>query len=93
MKVVYWDMWLRLPNQMKGRQCLQPEVLRTFHVGRKGVHTNPSIQETYFDHRILNSDSKVKISNKDRYKNISQRVQSFNFRNLKDLANKRIEKT
>lgn len=32
----YWDDWLREPQQRKGRDCIRPEVSRTFTFGREG---------------------------------------------------------
>lgn len=33
----YWDDWMRLPEQMKGRACIRPEVPRTSTFGKVGV--------------------------------------------------------
>ncbi|CAI5465297.1 unnamed protein product, partial [Closterium sp. Yama58-4] len=32
----YWDDWLRLPEQRKGRQTIRPEVCRTYNFGEHG---------------------------------------------------------
>lgn len=37
---VYWDDWLREPDQRVGRHVLRPEVSRTFHFGVKGGVSN-----------------------------------------------------
>jgi alpha-1,3-mannosyl-glycoprotein beta-1,2-N-acetylglucosaminyltransferase len=33
----WWDDWLRLPAQRQGRQCVRPEVCRTFNFGARGA--------------------------------------------------------
>eukprot|EP00035_Acanthoeca_spectabilis_P016383 m.333579 g.333579 ORF g.333579 m.333579 type:complete len:581 (-) comp16522_c0_seq8:633-2375(-) len=33
----YWDDWMRLPAQRKGRSCIRPEIGRTRTYGEKGV--------------------------------------------------------
>ena len=43
----YWDDWLRHSDQMKGRQCIRPEVPRTSTRGRIGVSKGQ-----YFDHHL-----------------------------------------
>lgn len=32
----YWDDWMRLNKTRKGRQCIRPEVCRTYNFGAKG---------------------------------------------------------
>jgi alpha-1,3-mannosyl-glycoprotein beta-1,2-N-acetylglucosaminyltransferase len=34
---IYWDDWLRAPEQRKGRHFIRPEVCRTMHIGVHGV--------------------------------------------------------
>lgn len=31
----FWDDWMRLPEQRKGRDCIYPEISRTFTFGAK----------------------------------------------------------
>merc|ERR1719429_29380 len=38
-----WDMWMRLPEIRRGRECLIPDVSRTYHFGSSGLNMN-----TYF---------------------------------------------
>ncbi|CAI5534576.1 unnamed protein product [Closterium sp. Naga37s-1] len=51
----YWDDWLRLPEQRKGRQTIRPEVCRTYNFGEHG-----SSMGQYFSQYLapirLNSD-------------------------------------
>jgi len=32
----YWDDWMREPEQRKGRDCIRPEISRTFTFGKEG---------------------------------------------------------
>ncbi|XP_062594175.1 protein O-linked-mannose beta-1,2-N-acetylglucosaminyltransferase 1-like [Saccostrea cucullata] len=61
-----WDMWMRLPNMRKGRECIIPDISRTYHFGSKGLNMNPYFQEVYFKkHSILN-ESNVILKDLDR---------------------------
>lgn len=33
----YWDDWMRLNATRRGRQCIRPEVCRTYNFGREGT--------------------------------------------------------
>lgn len=35
--VAFWDDWMRMNTTRKGRQCLRPEVCRTYNIGRLGA--------------------------------------------------------
>ena len=37
-------MWLRLPEIRKGRECVIPDVSRTYHFGAKGINMNSYFQ-------------------------------------------------
>jgi len=42
-------MWMRTSRVQRGRQCVVPEVSRTFHFGSsRAVNVNPYFQHTYF---------------------------------------------
>eukprot|EP00048_Salpingoeca_helianthica_P006909 m.104232 g.104232 ORF g.104232 m.104232 type:complete len:595 (+) comp14169_c0_seq1:151-1935(+) len=51
-----WDMWMRQDEQRKGRECVIPDISRTFHFGASGVNMNPYFHETYFANRALNKE-------------------------------------
>jgi hypothetical protein len=36
---ITWDWWFRRPDIAKGRECIVPEIPRSHHVGKGGVHT------------------------------------------------------
>ena len=39
-----WDMWMRLDVIRKGRECIIPDVSRTYHFGASGLNMNPYFQ-------------------------------------------------
>lgn len=39
-------MWMRAHEQRRGRECIVPDVSRTFHFGAQGVNMN------YFFHKV-----------------------------------------
>lgn len=42
-------MWMRTSRVQRGRQCVVPEVSRTYHFGSsRAVNVNPLFQHTYF---------------------------------------------
>lgn len=42
-------MWMRADRVRRGRQCIIPEVSRTFHFGaERAVNVNPYFQRAYF---------------------------------------------
>ncbi len=62
-----WDMWMRLKEIRKGRECVIPDVSRTFHFGASGVNMNPYFQEHYFKRHTLNKIAQVTLNSVDRY--------------------------
>lgn len=34
--MAYWDDWMRRPDVREGRQCLRPEICRTYNFGEHG---------------------------------------------------------
>uniref|UniRef100_A0A6G1S5J3 Protein O-linked-mannose beta-1,2-N-acetylglucosaminyltransferase 1 n=1 Tax=Aceria tosichella TaxID=561515 RepID=A0A6G1S5J3_9ACAR len=43
-----WDMWIRTPQVRRGRECLIPDVSRTYHFGSTGTNINSYFQRQYF---------------------------------------------
>ncbi|EQB77442.1 protein O-linked-mannose beta-1,2-N-acetylglucosaminyltransferase 1 isoform 7 [Camelus ferus] len=35
-----WDMWMRMPEQRQGRECIIPDVSRSYHFGIVGLNMN-----------------------------------------------------
>lgn len=49
-----WDMWMRMDQQRKGRECVIPDISRTFHFGARGINMNDYFQKLYFSKHSLN---------------------------------------
>ena len=50
----HWDHWLRDAKRHKGRDCITPEVPRTYHNGIKGTFMDLSTHNKYFANIALN---------------------------------------
>ena len=50
---------MRSPGIRKGRECVIPDVSRTFHFGAKGLNINPYMQKLYFTERAFNTKTNV----------------------------------
>lgn len=47
-------MWMRTSRVQRGRQCIVPEVSRTYHFGSsRAINVNPYFQRTYFSHHAF----------------------------------------
>ena len=60
-----WDMWMRLDVIRKGRECIIPDVSRTYHFGASGLNMNPYFQEHYFKKHTLNKVPNVQLRDAD----------------------------
>lgn len=69
-----WDMWMRLPTVRKGRECLIPDVSRTYHFGSKGLNMNPYFQEIYFKKHSMNTLPNIVLINLDKLSNESYEI-------------------
>lgn len=61
-----WDMWMRVDGIRKERECIIPDVSRTYHFGLSGTNMNPYFQEAYFSKHRLNTQSMVQLKDVDR---------------------------
>ena len=61
-----WDMWMRLPEIRRGRECLIPDVSRTYHFGSSGLNMNTYFHDIYFKKRSFNTVRDVELINVDR---------------------------
>ncbi|CAL4172748.1 unnamed protein product, partial [Meganyctiphanes norvegica] len=43
-----WDVWFRLSKIRGGRECIVPDVSRTFHFALAGTHIQPQMQQAHF---------------------------------------------
>ncbi|KAL5487412.1 hypothetical protein EMCRGX_G020007 [Ephydatia muelleri] len=57
-----WDMWMRTDEVRKGRECIIPDVSRTYHFGSSGLNMNPYFQEVYFSKHVLNTVPDVMLN-------------------------------
>ncbi|PNF20203.1 hypothetical protein B7P43_G16411 [Cryptotermes secundus] len=60
------DVWMRLPEVRKGRECVIPDVSRTYHFGPSGLNMNSYFQDVYFKKHSFNTLSYVKLKHVDR---------------------------
>uniref|UniRef100_A0A023EZ29 Protein O-linked-mannose beta-1,2-N-acetylglucosaminyltransferase n=1 Tax=Triatoma infestans TaxID=30076 RepID=A0A023EZ29_TRIIF len=58
-----WDMWMRMSEIRKGRECVIPEVSRTFHFGASGINMNSYFQDRYFKSHSFNTQPHAKLHN------------------------------
>lgn len=59
----HWDHWMRSETKhrtSRGRECLYPQVPRTFHHGSRGTFMNPVLHSRFFAHVALSSDPRVR---------------------------------
>ena len=63
-----WDMWMRLPEIRRGRECVVPEVSRTYHFGSSGLNMNSYFHDIYFTKHSVNTVRDVELSNVDSVK-------------------------
>ncbi|OCT84958.1 hypothetical protein XELAEV_18023119mg [Xenopus laevis] len=76
-----WDMWMRMPEQRKERECLIPDVSRSYHFGIVGLNMNGYFHEAYFKKHKFNTVPNVQLSNvkslqKDAYEIEIQKILS-----------------
>lgn len=57
-----WDMWTRMDQQIKGRECIIPDISRTYHFGAKGLNVAPGFQIDYFQKHALNTKPNIKLN-------------------------------
>ena len=62
-----WDMWMRLNEIRKNRECIVPEVSRTYHFGSSGINMNSYFQDVYFKKHAFNGVADVELRNVERY--------------------------
>ena len=61
-----WDLWMRDGKIRDARECVIPDVSRTYHLGIKGVNMNRAFHERYFENRALNQIDFVNLTDVDR---------------------------
>ena len=66
-----WDMWMRHKDIRKGRECIIPDVSRTYHFGETGVNMNSYFFKLYFKRHKLNQKSNVTLQNVNQLEKIN----------------------
>ena len=54
-------MWMRMEGNKKGRECIIPDISRTYHFGAKGLNVGSFMQQIYFKKHSLNKERNVKL--------------------------------
>ena len=61
-----WDMWMRTNFIRKDRECIIPDISRTFHFGSKGLNMNPYFQDLYFKKHSIVSHAGAVLKDVDK---------------------------
>ncbi|XP_067229475.1 protein O-linked-mannose beta-1,2-N-acetylglucosaminyltransferase 1 [Chanodichthys erythropterus] len=73
-----WDMWMRMPEQRKGRECVIPDVSRSYHFGIIGLNMNGYFHEVYFKKHKFNTIPNVPMKNVDGLKKDAYEIEIQN---------------
>ncbi|CAM4625415.1 hypothetical protein PO909_005631 [Leuciscus waleckii] len=73
-----WDMWMRMPEQRKGRECVIPDVSRSYHFGIIGLNMNGYFHEVYFKKHKFNTIPNVQMKNIDGLKKDAYEIEIQN---------------
>ena len=58
---------MRLNEIRRGRECVVPEVSRSYHFGSSGLNMNSYFQDVYFKKHSFNTERDVEMRDIDRY--------------------------
>ena len=58
----------------KDRECIIPDISRTYHFGSKGLNINPYFQELYFQKHSLMTKPNVKLKDLHRLVKIADSI-------------------
>lgn len=70
-----WDIWMRMPEQRRGRECIIPDVSRSYHFGIVGLNMNGYFHEAYFKKHKFNTVPSVQLQNVDSLKKDAYEVE------------------
>ena len=59
---------MRMEGNKKGRECIIPDISRTYHFGAKGLNVGSFMQQIYFKKHSLNKERNVKLDVNKMYK-------------------------
>ena len=54
---IYWDICMRKDENRKGRECIIPDISRTYHFRANGLNIRKDDQNKYFKSKALNTAS------------------------------------
>ena len=57
-----------MDGNKKGRECIIPDISRTYHFGAKGLNVGSFMQQIYFKKHSLNKERNVKLDANKMYK-------------------------
>ncbi|UXI18085.1 RING finger protein 165-like [Sarcoptes scabiei] len=60
-----WDLWMRSRDIRLGRECIIPDVSRTYHFGSSGLNMNAYFQDMYFKKHAFNTNPSAILQNVD----------------------------
>uniref|UniRef100_G3SUC4 Protein O-linked-mannose beta-1,2-N-acetylglucosaminyltransferase n=1 Tax=Loxodonta africana TaxID=9785 RepID=G3SUC4_LOXAF len=69
-----WD-WMRMPEQRRGRECIIPDISRSYHFGIVGLNMNGYFHEAYFKKHRFNTVPGVQLRNVDSLKKEAYEVE------------------
>lgn len=75
-----WDMWIRSAPIRRGRECIIPDVSRTFHFGSSGTNINAYFQRQYFSKHAFARATRQSVGIE------SEKLYSTHFRDLDKLT-------
>ena len=52
---------MRGEKQRQGRECIIPDISRTFHFGSRGLNVGPFMQNIYFTSHAFNTQTNIKF--------------------------------
>ncbi|KAF1742796.1 hypothetical protein MXB_4898 [Myxobolus squamalis] len=64
-----WDAWIR-ESVISRRVCIIPDVSRTFHIGKFGLHSSSHFQKAYFSRRFFLTQINIKEYDSNVNKNL-----------------------
>ncbi|XP_012923977.1 protein O-linked-mannose beta-1,2-N-acetylglucosaminyltransferase 1 isoform X2 [Heterocephalus glaber] len=70
-----WDIWMRMPEQRRGRECIIPDVSRSYHFGIVGLNMNGYFHEAYFKKHKFNTVPGVQLQKVDSLKKDAYEVE------------------
>ncbi|KAF0293198.1 Protein O-linked-mannose beta-1,2-N-acetylglucosaminyltransferase 1 [Amphibalanus amphitrite] len=58
-----WDLWVRKDSNRLGRECVIPDVSRTYHFGISGSHASGAYHALYYQDHAINQRPDVQLRN------------------------------